>query len=84
MEPEGKMGFPPGVAEQMVYQHFKKFKDIHEYRNPPDPKLEEKWKKYEEEKKKAKLQPKTETVEPKTEEIKVEPQPAEKHKVQNV
>ena len=68
----------------MVYQHFKKFKDIHENWNPPDPKLEEKWKKYEEERKKAKVQPKTEKIEPRTEEIKFEPQPAEKHKVQVV
>lgn len=52
MEPMGKMGFPPGIAEQMVYQHFQKYKDAHHKWFPPDPSIIEKWKKYEEDKKK--------------------------------
>lgn len=77
------MGFPPGVAEQMVYQHFQKWQDEHQKRNPVDPKLPEKWKKYEEERQKqakeqaeaqAKAKESSDKPEAKTEEVKVEPQ----------
>jgi len=48
MEPEDKMGFPPGVAESMVYQYFKKYQDMHFKRFPEKPGLQERWKKYRE------------------------------------
>lgn len=47
MEPNDKMGFPPGVTEQMVFQHYKKYKDIHHKKFPPKEGLMDIWKEYE-------------------------------------
>lgn len=46
MEPEDKMGFPPGVAEQMIFQHFKKYQDLHFRKFPQKTDLVERWKDY--------------------------------------
>ena len=53
MAPEEKMGFPPGVAESMIYQHYQKWKQEHERKHPSDPTIQDKWQRYEEEKKMA-------------------------------
>lgn len=45
------MGFPPGVAQSMVYQHFMKYQKEHEKKFPPKEGIEERWKKYQEEEK---------------------------------
>ena len=47
------MGFPPGVAQSMVYQHFMKYQKEHEKKFPPKDGLEERWKKYQEGQQKA-------------------------------
>ena len=46
MEPEDKMGFPPGIAEQMVFQHFKKYQDMHFKKFPQKPDLVKRWEEY--------------------------------------
>lgn len=46
MEPEDKMGFPPGIAEQMVFQHFKKYQDLHYKKYPPKKDLIKRWEEY--------------------------------------
>jgi hypothetical protein len=46
MEPEDKMGFPPGIAEQMVFQHFKKYQDQHFKKFPPKKDLIKRWEAY--------------------------------------
>ena len=46
MEPGDKMGFPPGVAEKMVYSYFKNYQDQHFKRFPHKPDLEDRWKAY--------------------------------------
>ena len=40
------MGFPPGVAEKMVYSYFKNYQDQHFKRFPHKPDLEDRWKAY--------------------------------------
>jgi hypothetical protein len=37
------MGFPPGIAESMVYQYFRKYQVQHEKRFPPNPEIKKKW-----------------------------------------
>lgn len=48
MEPEDKMGFPPGVAQSMVYEFFMKYQKEHEKKFPPKPDLKDRWKKHQE------------------------------------
>ena len=46
MEPTDKMGFPPGVASQMVFQHFKKYQDMHFKKFPPKEGCIKRWEEY--------------------------------------
>lgn len=45
------MGFPPQVAESMVYQYFRKYQEVHEKRFPPKPEVKKAWQDYEKQKK---------------------------------
>jgi type IV secretory pathway TraG/TraD family ATPase VirD4 len=81
MAPGEKMGFPPGVADQMVYQHLQKWRQVHEQKHPSDPKLEKKWKEFEEQRKVAEAAAKekaekaaAEAKEGKSEETSAEPE----------
>jgi hypothetical protein len=44
------MGFPPQVAESMVYQYFRKYQEVHEKRFPPKPEVKKAWQDYEKQK----------------------------------
>ena len=46
MEPEDKMGFPPGVAEQMVFRHFQKYQEMHFKKFPQKEGLIKRWEEY--------------------------------------
>ncbi len=39
MEPGDKMGFPPGIAESLLAQHFQKYQEIHFKKFPQKPDL---------------------------------------------
>jgi hypothetical protein len=54
MEPNDKMGFPPGVAEQMVYSFFHKYQAQHQQRHPPKPETKKRWEAYNKAQKEAK------------------------------
>ena len=71
MEPEDKMGFPPGVAEQMVFQHFKKYQDLHFRKYPPKADLVQRWEEYNK-KQRELAQAKHADAQSKTEEVKDE------------
>ena len=51
--PGDKMGFPPGIAESMVYQYFRKYQVQHEKRFPPKPETKKAWEELEKKKKEA-------------------------------
>lgn len=46
-EPNDKMGFPPGVAESMVYQYFRRYQEMHQKRFPPKQETKDRWDAYE-------------------------------------
>lgn len=46
-EPGDKMGFPPQMAESMVYQYFRKYQAEHQKRFPPKPETKKRWEEYE-------------------------------------
>ena len=73
------MGFPPGIAESMVYQYFRKYQVLHEKRFPPKPETKKAWQDLEQKQKEAKEKgekfemPKPKEEPPKIEEIKEKP-----------
>jgi len=50
-EPGDKMGFPPGIAESMVYQYFRNYQQVHQQRFPPKPETVKRWEEYEKQQK---------------------------------
>ena len=45
------MGFPPQMAESMVYQYFRKYQEEHQKRFPPKPETKKRWEEYEKQQK---------------------------------
>lgn len=72
------MGFPPGIAESMVYQYFRKYQVHHEKRFPPNPEIKAKWDTHQKQEKAKAEEAKKEP--PKIEEIKEEVKKEEKPK----
>lgn len=50
-EPGDKMGFPPGIAESMVYSYFRRYQENHERRFPPKPETKKRWEDFEKQQK---------------------------------